>query len=83
MDCDNTLWGGVIAEDGISKIRIGDEGEGLAFFEFQKAIKKLKNQGVIIILVSKNVKEDVIKVLKEHRSMILKEKDISAFKINW
>ena len=56
MDCDNTLWGGVIAEDGISKIRIGDEGEGLAFFEFQKAIKKLKNQGVIIILVSKNVK---------------------------
>ena len=83
LDCDNTLWGGVIAEDGISKIRIGDEGEGLAFFEFQKAIKKLKNQGVIIILVSKNVKEDVIKVLKEHRSMILKEKDISAFKINW
>jgi len=83
LDCDNTLWGGVIAEDGISKIRIGDEGEGLAFFEFQKAIKKLKNQGVIIILVSKNVKEDVIKVIKEHRSMILKEKDISAFKINW
>lgn len=83
LDCDNTLWGGVIAEDGISKIRIGDEREGLAFFEFQKAIKKLKNQGVIIILVSKNVKEDVIKVIKEHRSMILKEKDISAFKINW
>lgn len=83
LDCDNTLWGGVIAEDGISKIKIGDEGEGLAFCEFQKAIKKLKNQGVIIILVSKNVKEDVIKVIKEHRSMILKEKDISAFKINW
>ena len=83
LDCDNTLWGGVIAEDGISKIRIGDEGEGLAFFEFQKAIKKLKNQGVIIILVSKNIKEDVMKVLKEHRSMVLEEKDISAFKINW
>ena len=83
LDCDNTLWGGVIAEDGISKIKIGDEGEGLAFFEFQKAIKKLKNQGVIIILVSKNIKEDVMKVLKEHRSMVLKEKDISAFKINW
>lgn len=83
LDCDNTLWGGVIAEDGISKIRIGDEGEGLAFLDFQKAIKKLKNQGVIIILVSKNIKEDVIKVIKEHRSMILKEKDISAFKINW
>ncbi len=83
LDCDNTLWGGVIAEDGISKIKIGEEGEGLAFYEFQKAIKKLKDQGVIIILVSKNIKKDVFKVFKEHRSMILKQKDIGAYKINW
>ena len=44
-------------------------------------IKKLKDQGVIIILVSKNIKKDVFKVFKEHRSMILKQKDIGAYKI--
>ena len=83
LDCDNTLWGGVIAEDGLNKIRIGEEEEGLAFFEFQKAIKKLKDQGVIIILVSKNIEEDIFNVFKMHGGMILKMKDISAHKINW
>ncbi len=83
LDCDNTIWGGVIAEDGITKIKIGEEGEGRAFYEFQKAIKKLKDQGIIIILVSKNIKADVVNVLKNHQGMCLKEKDISAFKVNW
>lgn len=83
VDCDNTLWGGVIAEDGIDKIKIGEEGEGLAFFEFQKAIKKLKEQGILIILLSKNIEKDVFKVFKGHDGMVLKKKDISAYKINW
>ena len=83
VDCDNTLWGGVIAEDGIDKIKIGEEGEGLAFFEFQKAIKKLKEQGILVILLSKNIEKDVFKVFKGHDGMVLKKKDISAYKINW
>ena len=83
VDCDNTLWGGVVAEQGLDKIKIGEEGEGLAYQEFQKSIKKLKNQGIIIILVSKNIKEDVLNVFKFHNGMSLKMNDVTAYKINW
>ena len=83
LDCDNTLWGGVIGEDGIEKIQLGQDGVGLAYIEFQKAIKKIQENGIILALVSKNNSEDVINVLEKHKSMILKKKDIAAFKINW
>ena len=83
LDCDNTIWGGVIGEDGIEKIKLGQDGLGTSFKNFQKAIKKIKNNGVLICLVSKNNKKDVIDVLKNHKSMVLKEKDISTLKINW
>ena len=83
LDCDNTLWGGVIGEDGIEKIQLGQDGIGLAYIEFQKAIKKIQENGIILALVSKNNSEDVINVLEKHKSMILKKKDIAAFKINW
>ena len=45
LDCDNTLWGGIVGEDGIEKIKLGQDGIGLAFLEFQKAIKKLQESG--------------------------------------
>ncbi len=74
LDCDNTLWGGIVGEDGIEKIKLGQDGIGLAFLEFQKAIKKLQESGIILGLVSKNNQEDVINVLEKHKSMILKKK---------
>ena len=74
LDCDNTLWGGVIAEDGMNKIKIGEEGVGLAFLEFQKAVKRLKDQGILIILLSKNIEADVFKVFKAHSGMALKKR---------
>ena len=74
LDCDITLWGGVVGEDGIEKIKLGQDGIGLAFLEFQKAIKKLQESGIILGLVSKNNHEDVINVLEKHKSMILKKK---------
>jgi len=83
LDCDNTLWGGVVAEDGIDKIKIQNEGEGFAFYDFQKTIKKIKNLGILLVLVSKNNHEDVINVFKKRKSMILELKDIAFFKINW
>ena len=83
LDCDNTIWGGVLAEDGIENIQIGQDGIGTAFLDFQKAIKKIKNSGVLIVLVSKNNKSDIDDVLTNHKSMILKKKDITAMKINW
>lgn len=83
LDCDNTLWGGVVGEDGLEKINLGQDGIGLAFLEFQKAIKKIQESGIILGLVSKNNHEDVMRVLNKHKSMIINKKDISIFKINW
>ena len=83
LDCDNTLWGGVIAEDGMENLQIGQDGVGLAYQDFQKAIKKLQSKGIILVLVSKNNEKDVKNVLEKHKSMIIKNKDISAYKVNW
>ena len=83
LDCDNTLWGGVLSEDGLHNIQIGQDGIGIAFLEFQKAIKKIKNNGILIVLVSKNQLFEVKNVIRKNKSMVLKEKDITAFKVNW
>jgi FkbH-like protein len=83
LDCDNTLWGGVLGEDGADNILIGQDGLGLAFLEFQKAIIKIKNRGVILVLASKNNKSDVEKVFKYHKSMHIKHNDITTYKVNW
>ena len=83
VDCDNTIWGGVLAEDGMENIQVGQDGIGAAYSDFQKTIMKIKNSGILIILVSKNNKSDVENVLKNHQSMILRKKDITAMKVNW
>ena len=61
LDCDNTLWGGVLAEDGSKKIKLGEDGEGLAFTDFQRAIKKIKETGILLAILSKNNEKDVKK----------------------
>ena len=83
LDCDNTLWGGIIGEDGISGIKLGQDGLGKAFVDFQKIIKNLMNEGVILAVCSKNNHKDVIEVFNKHSSMYLKKKDILIFKVNW
>jgi FkbH-like protein len=83
IDLDNTTWGGIIGDDGIDKIQIGDLGIGKAFKEFQQWIKKLKERGIIICVCSKN-NEDVAKeVFLKHPQMILKMDDIAVFMANW
>ena len=83
LDCDNTLWGGVVGEDGYNGIRIGTDGEGLIFSDFQKAILRLKNEGVILCMASKNNLDDVLKVFKKNKNMVLKLEDFSSYKVNW
>lgn len=83
LDCDNTLWGGVVGEAGLEGIKIGQDGIGSAYLDFQKKIKRLKNQGVILAISSKNNFEDVKQVFDSHQGMHLKWKDFSAFQINW
>ena len=83
LDCDNTLWGGVLAEDGSKKIKLGEDGEGLAFTDFQRAIKKIKETGILLAILSKNNEKDVKKIFRHNAKMVLKEDDISSFKVNW
>ncbi len=84
LDCDNTLWKGVVGEDGIEGIKISQNDKiGGIFAEIQTLMVKLKNQGVLLCLCSKNNQTDVDEVFEKHPGMILKETDITLKKINW
>ena len=84
LDCDNTLWGGVVGEDGFKKLIINNEsGVGLSFYDFQRIVKKIKNQGVLLALCSKNNENDVWEVFDKNTNMFLSKNDFSIAKINW
>ncbi|MGA2094058.1 MAG: HAD-IIIC family phosphatase, partial [Sedimentisphaerales bacterium] len=83
LDADNTLWGGIIGEDGLDGIQIGRDWPGREYLEFQKAILELYEQGVILALNSKNNPADVMQVLNEHPQMLLREKHFASIMVNW
>ena len=83
LDLDNTLWGGVVGEDGFDGIELGHTPRGKAFVEFQKELLSLWNQGIILAINSKNNFDDGIKVIREHPDMILREKNFASIQINW
>ncbi|OGZ95127.1 MAG: hypothetical protein A2633_06360 [Candidatus Sungbacteria bacterium RIFCSPHIGHO2_01_FULL_47_32] len=83
LDLDNTLWGGIIGEDGIEKIALAPYGKGQPFYLFQKLILGLYQKGVILAINSKNNEEDVTNVLKNHPHMLLKEHHFASIKSNW
>lgn len=83
-DLDNTLWGGVIGEDGISGIKLGaPDPAGEAFCDFQKYILELKERGVLLAVVSKNNFDDAKEPFEKHPSMKIKFDDVISFKANW
>lgn len=84
LDCDNTLWGGVIGEDGIEGIQLdGHDYPGRVYYDFQKNVLQLAERGVLIALCSKNNEQDVLEVLDNHPWSLLKRTHLSAFRINW
>jgi FkbH-like protein len=83
IDLDNTLWGGIVGEDGFNGIKLGPEPPGNAYTEFQRVLLSLCQRGVILAINSKNNYDDAIKVIKEHPYMILRENNFAALKINW
>lgn len=83
LDLDNTLWGGVIGDDGLEKIQLGNLGIGKAFTEFQYWIKKLKNRGIILAVCSKNTESVAREPFEKHPDMVLRLDDISIFVANW
>jgi FkbH-like protein len=83
LDLDNTLWGGVIGDDGLENIQLGVLGIGKAFTEFQYWIKKLKNRGIILAVCSKNTEAVAREVFLRHPDMVLHLEDIAVFVANW
>ena len=84
LDLDNTVWGGVIGDDGIEGINLGHGlGIGKAFTEFQMWVKKLRQRGIIICVASKNNEDTAKEPFEKHPDMILKLDDIAVFQANW
>lgn len=84
LDLDNTVWGGVVGDDGWENIQIGHElGIGKAFTEFQEWVKKLKNRGIIVCVCSKNDENKAKEPFEKNPDMVLKLDDISVFIANW
>ena len=84
LDLDNTLWGGVVADDGLEGIEIGDTSpRGEAFKAFQRSILNLKERGVLLAVVSKNDHARAAEPFEKHPDMVLRLKDFVSFKANW
>ena len=84
LDLDNTLWGGVIGDDGIEKIDIGGVSpRGEAFRDFQSYIKTLKDRGVVLAVCSKNDLDKAQEPFIKHPEMALRLEDFVSFQANW
>lgn len=83
LDLDNTLWGGVLGEDGINGIKVGGDYPGNAFLYFQQSLIELSKSGVILAVCSKNNEADVLEAWQKNPFIKLNNKYISAYRINW
>lgn len=83
LDLDNTLWGGIIGDDGVENIKLSNDGEGKAFYDFQRELLKLYNRGILLAINSKNTEDIVLETMKKHPYMILKPEHFISMKINW
>jgi len=83
LDLDNVMWGGIIGEDGIEGIELGNDSPGNAYKDFQRVLLSYYNRGILLAINSKNNPEDAIKAIKEHPHMLLSEKHFAAIMINW
>jgi len=83
LDLDNTIWGGIIGDDGLENIQIGELGIGKAFTEMQLWAKQLKQRGIILAICSKNDEVVAKEPFEKHPDMVLRLEDIAIFVANW
>jgi FkbH-like protein len=83
LDLDNTLWGGVLGEEGLAGIQIGPVYPGSAYLAFQNAVVDLQKRGILLAIASKNNAEDVEEVFARHDKMVLRREHFASMKIGW
>lgn len=83
LDLDNTLWGGVLGEEGVEGIQIGGDYPGKAFLYFQEALLELSKSGVILTICSKNNEQDVMDAWEKNPFLVLKKEHFATYRINW
>jgi FkbH-like protein len=83
VDLDNTLWGGVVGEDGFDGIRLGNEFPGAAYRDLQRALLDLRQRGILLAICSKNNESDAMEVLEKHPEMLLRPAHFASVRINW
>lgn len=84
LDLDNTLWGGVIGDDGLDGVVLGQgSGTGEAYLTFQHYLKALRSRGVLLAVSSKNEQAIAEAAFDQHPEMVLRRDDFAAFEANW
>ena len=83
LDLDNTLWGGILGEDGLDKLQLGGDAAGEAYRHFQRAILTLHSNGTLLALCSRNDASEAMSAIKSHPAMILRPEHFAAERINW
>lgn len=83
LDLDNTLWGGVVGEDGINGIELGLLEPGSHYLAFQQAVLDLYNRGVILAVASRNNIDEAMAVIDKHPNQLLRKEHFAALRINW
>jgi len=83
LDLDNTLWGGVVGDDGVNGIQLSAHGDGEAFYRFQSFLLGLKKRGILLCVCSKNEPAAAERPFEEHPEMVLRKTDITIFVANW
>jgi FkbH-like protein len=83
VDLDNTLWGGILGEDGLDGLQMADSGSGLAYRRFQRALLELRRSGILLAICSKNNPEEATEALKSHPDCLLRPTDFAHIEIGW
>ena len=83
LDCDNTLWGGIVGEDGLDGIQLGEEYPGICYKNFQRVLLDYSRKGIMLAINSKNNYNDVLQVLEKHPHQVLKKENFAIMKISW
>lgn len=83
IDLDNTIWGGIVGDDGWENLEIGLLGRGKVFSDIQTWLKELKNRGILLAVCSKNEEANAKEVFLKHPDMVLRMEDFALFVANW